>query len=138
MKPSNQKQQQKLVYLSIMEQQPSLCSVSFKLSDLIHNSLVKAPFYLPGICTPPQVKHSISARWLRTRPLSPLRRSRPSLHHSQPTLPPQKQIRGSPQTPLSVLCCGTADAQLGKSQPALLCNPTPPCHSSSVSAVSVP
>lgn len=113
-----------------MVQQPSLCSVGFKLVELIHNSLVKAPFYLPSICTLFEVKHSISARWLTTHPL------RCTLQHSQQALPPQKQVRGSPQTTLSVPVPWHSRCSARKESAP--CNPTPTCHSSSVSAVSVP
>lgn len=110
-----------------MVQQPSLCSVGFKLVDLIHNYLVKAPFYLPSMCTLSQVKHSISVRSLTTHPLSPLRRSRCTLQHSQQTSPPHRsKSEGAPNNSL----CACAVAQQMLSQEGVsLCNPTPLCHS---------
>lgn len=109
-----------------MVQQPSLCSVGCKLDYLIHNSLVKAPFYLPSICTLSQVKHSLSVRWLATHPLSPLRRSRSTLQHSQQTLPPRKQVRGSPQTTLCVPVLWHSRCSARKAS-LLPCVTQPPC-----------
>lgn len=116
-----------------MIQQPSLCSFSFSLADFSHSVLVRTSLFLPdmcaSLCTSHQVKHLIKARWFSMHPCSPFRRLRDTVCQPQLMPPPQQQGRGSTQA---------AQAALVLWHSTSLCNPSPQCHSTSVSAVSVP
>lgn len=112
-----------------MIQQPPLCSFSFSLADFSHSVLVRTSLFLPdmcaSLCTSHQVKHLIKARWFSMHPCSPFKRLRDTVCQPQLTPPPQQQGRGSTRAAQAVLVLWHSTS---------LCNPSPQCHSTSVSA----